>query len=166
MISLPVSMYHEGTVTTVEHLSSRLRNCDSLPSMWIIARQNPLLLCKQRMQGTRASLNISVSVQPDFCWVVSVGSQELTSVLCPLLVSVPDKMTSASAVCELLSTLDGMRICPGNHEPKFLEQWKYRSLTLHGSSGKGIHQYLYCTLNMCLYLISSFMLRSTYGSCR
>ena len=135
-ISLPISMYHEGAVSTVEQLTSQLLSGHSLPATRIVARQNPLLLCKLRMRETRVSLDITVSVQHNFSWIVTVGSQALTVSLYPLLVGVPNKLTSASAVCRLLSTLDGSKLCPGNQEPKFLELWKYRSLTLHGSLGK------------------------------
>ena len=95
-ISLPISMYHEGAVSTVEQLTSRVLSGHSLPATWIVARQNPLLLCKLRMQKTRVSLDITVSVQHNFCWIVAVGSQALTVTLCQLM---------ATCMVEFITTL-------------------------------------------------------------
>ena len=134
-VSLPISMYHEGTVTKISSLSSRLLSSHCVPSAWIVARQTPLLLCKLSTQHTTASLSVSLSVQDDFSWTVTVGNQSVTSDLCPLLAAVPDKLASASAVCKLLCTIDDAKYCPGNSEPRFLDQWRQRSLTLHGHSG-------------------------------
>ena len=120
----------KGTVSKVTDLSSRLL---SGHCAWIVARQIPLLVCKLGTHDTTASLSITLSIQHDFGWTVTVGSQVVTSDLCPLPVGVPDKLASASAVCELLSTIDSSKHCPGNPEPKFLEQWRQRSLTLHGN---------------------------------
>ena len=134
-VSLPISVYLEGTVSKVADLSLRLLSGHCIPPTWTVARQFPLLLCKLNTHDTTASLSISLSVQHNFCWTITVRSQVLTSVICPLLIGVPDKVVSASAVCKLLSTIDGSKHCPGNPEPRFLEQWRQRSLTLHGHSG-------------------------------
>lgn len=136
-ISLALAAYYDGTVATTNHLFSRLLKHHCLPWSWIIVTCNPLLLCKLtvhqgELQGMRASLNISVLLQQDFQWSISVGSKELTLPLYPILVSFPVKLASVSAVCQLLSTLDASTLCSGNQEPKFLEQWKHLTLTLHG----------------------------------
>ena len=131
-VSLQMSVYLEGTVSKVADLSSRLL---SGHCAWIVARQIPLLVSKLGTHDTTASLSITLSIQHDFGWTITVGSQVVTSDLCPLLVGVPNKLASASAVCKLLSTIDSSKHCPGNPEPKFLEQWRQRSLTLHGNSG-------------------------------
>lgn len=47
----------------------------------------------------------------------------------------PTKLASASALCKLLSIIDDAKHCPGNLEPRFLEQWRHISLTLQGHSG-------------------------------
>lgn len=133
-VSLPISVYHEGTVSTIASLSSRLLGSHCIPSTWVIARQIPLLLCKLSTQDTTASVSITLSVQHDFSWTVTVGSQGSVSELCPLFVSSPEMLASVSAVCKILSIIDDSKYCPGNPELNFQEQWKQRSLTLHGLS--------------------------------
>ena len=140
-ISLPLATYCEGIMTSLGDLTLRLTKCSCLPSSWIVASTNPLLLCKLTIhQGeipsTRASLSLSLSVHEDFGWSASVANKPLTSFLCRLLSNVPDRLASVSAVCQLVSTLDTAKLCCGNDEPMFLEQWRHRGLTLHGSTGK------------------------------
>ena len=77
-VSLPVPVYHEGTVSTIASLSSRLLGSHCIPSTWVVARQIPLLLCKLSTQNTTASVSITLSVQHDFSWTVTVGSQWLS----------------------------------------------------------------------------------------
>ena len=151
-VSLPMSVYLEGTVSNVSHLSSRLLSGHCVPSTWILARQIPLLLCKLSTHDNAASLSISLSIQHDFCWTITMGSQVLTSTLCPLLVGRPDRLVSASAVREVLSTVDDSKHCTGNTEPRFVEQWKQRSLTLHGLSGMLLHMWKNNILSLCCVL--------------
>ena len=134
-VSLPMSAYLDRTVSTVATLTSRLLGGHHVPSTWFVARQIPLLLCKLSTHDTTASVEITLSIQHNFFWTVTVGNQVVTPDRCPLLIGVPDKLTSASAVCKLLSTIDDLKHCPGNVEPRLLEQWRQRSLTLHGHSG-------------------------------
>ena len=93
-MSLPISAYHDGSVLKIASLFSRLLSSHCMPSSWIVARQIPLLLCKLSIHDTIASLSISLSIQHDFSWTVTVGSQSLTSDLCLLLVGVPDRLAS------------------------------------------------------------------------
>ena len=101
-VSLSISVYNEGTVSKIASLSSRLLSGHCVPSAWIVARQVPLLLCKLITNSTTASLSITVSVQHDFSWTITVGSQGLTSDICALIVDAPDRLASVSAVCKLL----------------------------------------------------------------
>ena len=98
--------------------------------------------CLSHSYFASLSLSITVSVQHDFSWTVTVDSQGLTSDICPLRVDAPDRLASVSAVCKLLSTIDDSKHCPGNPEPRFSEHWRQRSLTFHG------HSSIYCTCNV------------------
>lgn len=72
-LSLPVSVYTEGNVHSLESLSSRLRSL-SLPESWMIASMNPLTLCKLRVhqessQAT-ADVSLSVSINNQLHWLL------------------------------------------------------------------------------------------------
>ena len=71
--------------------------------------------------------------------VIDEYLMQLDPGLCPLLSGVPSALTSAAAVCSLLRLLNSTKICIGNPDTQFLDIWKQRSLTLHGSSGKSSH---------------------------
>ena len=59
-LSLPVSVYTEGNVHSLESLSSRLRSL-SLPESWMIASMSPLTLCKLRVHQESSQARADVS---------------------------------------------------------------------------------------------------------
>ena len=138
-LSFPISVYAEGTISSLESLSSRLASLP-LPDSWIIAKSRPLTLCKLRVQldssSARADVSMSVGVTDQLQWSLSLTNKQLDPGLCPLLSGVLSALTSATAVCSLLRLLNSTRICVGNPDTQFLDIWKQCSLTLHGSSGK------------------------------
>ena len=137
-LSFPVSVYAEGHVESLESLSSRLASL-SLPESWKIASKKPLTLCKLRVQHessqARADVSLSLNINNQLQWSLSLTSKQLDPVSCPLLSCVPPTLTSASTVCSLLRMLNATKICLGNPDEKFFDHWRQRSLTLHGSSG-------------------------------
>ena len=141
-LSFPISVYAEGTISSLESLSSRLASLP-LPDSWIIANTRPLMLCKLRVQNdpssARADVSMSVGVTDHLQWSLSLTNKQLDPGLCPVLSGVPSALTSATAVCSLLRLLNSTKICVGNPDTQFLDIWKQRSLTLHGSSGKSSH---------------------------
>ena len=87
----------------------------------------------------RVDVSMSVGVTDQLQWLLSSTNKQLDPGLCPLLSGVPSALTSATAVCSLLRLLNSTKICVGNPDTQFLDIWKQRSLTLHGSSGKSSH---------------------------
>ena len=138
-LSLPVSVYTEGNVHSLELLSSRLRSL-SLPESWMIASMNPLTLCKLRVHQessqARADVSLSVSINNQLHWLLSVSNKQIDPASCPLLSGVLPTLTSVSTVWSLLKLLNATKICIGNPDQKFIDNWNHRSLTLHGSSGR------------------------------
>jgi hypothetical protein len=139
-LSFPISVYTEGNISSLESLSSRLASL-SLPDSWIIANTRPLTLCKLRVQhepssSARADVSMSLSVTDQLQWSLSLTNKQLDPGLCPLLSGVPLTLTSAATVCSVLRILNSTKMCIGNPDKQFLDIWKQRSLTLHGSLGK------------------------------
>ena len=141
-LSFPISVYAEGTVSSLESLSSRLVSLP-LPDSWIVANKRPLTLCKLRVQhdpsSARADVSMSLGITDQLQWSLSLTNKQLDPSLCPLLSGMPPALTSATIVCSLLRLLNSTKICVGNPDTQFLNIWKQRSLTLHGSSGKSSH---------------------------
>ena len=104
-LSFPISVYAEGTISSLESLSSRLASLP-LPDSWIIPKSRPLTLCKLRVQldssSARADVSVSVGVTDQLQWSLSLTNKQLDPGLCPLLSGVPSTLTSATAVCSLL----------------------------------------------------------------
>ena len=71
-ISIPVSAYRNGHVSSVDQLHSRLRAL-SLPKSWIVASTTPLVLSRVRVQPqtTKAVILFSVTIDDQLRWSLS-----------------------------------------------------------------------------------------------
>lgn len=129
-VALPITAFLNGIVDTVQALSSRLDRCEK-PPMWVsIADHDDELAYKLKAPET---IELSIFVQQDMSWVVTVCHQQLHSVVFSEL---PKKVNSVSTLLQLLFSLSKMRLCPANTEGSYLELWERQLSTLHGSSGK------------------------------
>ena len=135
-ISFPVSMFRDGAISSVDQLHSRLTSL-SLPKSWMFASVKPLVLSKVRVkpQTTQADVLFSLTIDDRLEWSLFLQNVSLDFRRCPLLRRASLTLNSASAVHDLLNFIDTSKICNGNREKKFLDQWHQRSLTLHGSYG-------------------------------
>lgn len=135
-VSLPIEFYFGGHVQSSVALLSRLPSLP-LTSSRTVASTDPLSLCKLRSQqegqSSRADVTISVGISSELGWSVFYSGKELTQTSCLLLAALPHELTSAAAVCHLMSVLDSAKVCAGNSDEKFLKLWHHRALTLHGS---------------------------------
>lgn len=139
-ISIPVSAYRDGPVISVDQLCSRLTSL-SLPKSWVISSTKPLILSKVRVNTLTMNSDILfiISIDAGMKWSLFLQQTLLDSRRCPLLRKVPTlTLNSVGTVHQLLSIVDASKICRGNPEKKFLDQWQQRSITLHGSSGETI----------------------------
>ena len=145
MISLPLAAYADGRVHSSESLWVRLSSL-SLPTSWIIASRTPLTLCKLRVhqegEASRADVTFTLSISSELEWTLSFVNLKLNSTVCPLLAEMPHTLDSVAAVRCLMMLLDSTKLCIGNPDGKFLDLWRHRALTLHGSSGKYINGYI------------------------
>ncbi len=99
-----------------------------LPSQsWMIQKGNPDI----KLQIYKVTSTPSTSKQPlvvthcltisdDLSWSLFVHNQELTSVKCPLLFGIPDRLTSESAT-SFLKVLDKLKVCAGQPDLKFVD---------------------------------------------
>ena len=134
LVSLSLVYFFNCPVTSLEFLCSRLSH--TVPPMWTIACTAPLVLCKLRVHPTpHTIISVSITINTDFKWTLSVYNQTLTASSCPLLVGLPLQLRSVNDVCHMITLVESGRLCVGNPGEKFAELWHYRSLTLHGSSG-------------------------------
>ena len=137
VVSFPLKYYLSQPRLSIDTLSSLPPQ--SLPESWTVAAKHPLTIVKLRILNTtgvpRVDVVITVSVQDDLTWGLSVLNIVLDPFLSPSLHNIAPTLTSISALLYLIQAIDRLMICVGNPEIKFLELWKHRSLTLHGSSG-------------------------------
>ena len=140
VVSLPLGLYMNMTVCSLKSLSARLEKSSSLPPSWFLASTDPLVLCKVALQqGTEHSSNsslISISVSSNMRWKVSIADRTVAPPLCPLLSIFPVCIASVSALHQLVHVVDVAKLCCGSRDQKYLDMWRRRSLTLHGSSGE------------------------------
>ena len=137
-LSLPLSLYLNGHVGTVDSLHSRLLS-QSLPDSWVVSSKSPLTLAKIRVQcqspSARVDVAFTLSVCDDLNWSLLLFTLPLEPASCPLLQAIPTTLKSAAAVCSLMRLINSTKICIGNPDKNFLDQWRQRSLSLHGTCG-------------------------------
>ena len=138
-VSLPLSLYRDGLVTSVISLQIRLKSL-SLPESWILASSHPLVLSKLRVlpEASQAQILFTLSISAELKWSLCVLNMPVSRTHCTLLNEVPTTLCSASSVYNLVRNVDAAKICQGNQEKKFLDCWQKRSLTLHGF-GKAVN---------------------------
>ena len=139
IVSIPLRYYMLSNVSSLDQFSTRL---SLLPlSKWaLLSSKSPLIYHRLRVEevneGTCQLLSTVITVQEDLSWNVFVVNKLLNPSSCPLLSGIPAQFSSTSDLCTLTSVIDSSKLCSGIKEPKFLELWQHRSLTLHGSSSK------------------------------
>ena len=139
-ISIPVSAYREDLWYSLSKLCSRLSSTP-LPKSWVICATKPFILSKVcvNTQTMNSDILFTISIDAGMKWSLFIQQALLDSRRCPLLQKVPVlTLNSVGTVRKLLSIVDALKICRGNPEKKFLDQWKQRFITLHSSSGKTI----------------------------
>ena len=111
-ISFPVSVYRDGSISSVDQLYSRLASFP-LPESWIFASSKPLVLSKMRVksQTTQADVLFSLSIDDGLEWSLSLQNVSLDPNRCPLLRKVPHALNRTSAVYDLLNFVDRAKIC-------------------------------------------------------
>ncbi len=141
VVSIPISLYLSRQ-TTPESLHSLV--AESLPEQWTIAVKNPLTIVKLRVQHTcdspKVDVIITLCVQHQLTWTLSVLNVSLDPSLNPAFKCFNSTLSGAPAVVSLLRAIDSLSCCVGNPDLKFLDLWKHRSSTLHGSSGNFSHK--------------------------
>ena len=125
-ISIPVSAYQDGPVISVDQLCSRLTSIPLLKS-WVISSTKPLILSKVRVNTRTMNSDIlfTISIDAGMKWSLFLQQALLDSRRCPLLRKVPAlTLNSVGTVHQLLSIVDASKICRGNPEKKFIDQWQ------------------------------------------
>jgi hypothetical protein len=67
------------------------------------------------------SLDLIITITPDFVWSMSIGSTQLCKDQCHLLKNFPPKLNNVTVVLKMLSCLDNSTLCKGNPDKKFEE---------------------------------------------
>ncbi len=130
VVSLPVS-----SALTLESLYSCLVT-ETLPGSWNVAAKNPIILVKLRVhQTSRVDVVITLVVNENLTWTLSVFNIRLDPASNPSLGSIASTIIAASDVLNIVQVVDSLRCCAGNGDARFLDLFKHRSTTLHGSSG-------------------------------
>ena len=102
-VSFPLAAYLDTTISSVMALSSWLGQIH-MPPLWVIAQNDPLILCKLHTQQSKAPIGFSLSISPDLSWNFSVGAHQIGDISCP---NVPAKVNSASLLLKLSAFLPG-----------------------------------------------------------
>ncbi len=107
-----------------------------LPESWAIATNNPLTIVKLTVHNTHVTVSITLCIQSQLTWTISVFNISLDTSVNPSLCSFNSILENASDILSLLRVIDSLKICAGNPDSKFFDLWKHLSSTLHGSSSK------------------------------
>ncbi len=145
VVSIPISFYLSRQATP-EPLHSLV--AESLPERWT------LTMVKLRVQHSdfpKVDVIVTLCVQSQLTWTLSVLNVSLDPSLNPALTCFNPTLSGASAVVSLLRAIDSLNCCVGNPDLKFLDLWKHRSSTLHFSSGNLFKQLIVPVLCCFLY---------------
>lgn len=139
-VSLPISLYMNGLVTSVNFLSHRL-SILKLPPQWVIASMTPLCLCKVGLQEVcRPSVTLSIAFNASLEWTTTISSKTLNPSTSPVLFNLPYPVKVIADVFKLMDFLGAARFCRGSPDSGLVELWKKGSSSLHISSGM-LHKY-------------------------
>ena len=105
-VSLPLSLYRDGHVTSVNSLHTRLISL-SLPRLWILASSNPLVLAKLSVlpRASPAQIQFTLSIGAELKWSLCVLNIPVSHTHCTLLSEVPTTLCSASDVYSLIRSV-------------------------------------------------------------
>lgn len=108
-----------------------------LPFPWIVASDDPAIFCRIKVNlDKHVEVDFTVRVDPALKWRVFFKEQELDSRKYPLLAELPDCLGNIESVMQIINKLNGVQLCSGNPDDKYIELFKQRALTLHGTSSK------------------------------
>lgn len=88
----------------------------------------------QNLDIPRVDVANTLAVDSDLRRTSAVFNMKVDSYRFSQFSHAPEMLTSASSVHSMLDYIDSTKVCIGNPDGKFLELWKHRSTTLHGSS--------------------------------
>ena len=103
---------------------------DKLPPGWTsncvtsAAKEDSLALYKLQLQHSPlaiASVNIAymVTVSPNWTWTACIGNKIVDTRRCSRLNSFGETINNVSELIQLLSVIDGSKLCDGNPDEKF-----------------------------------------------
>ena len=150
IVSLPVSAYMAGEVSSLQCLQTRL-SAISLPKSWIYSSDHStaqqLSLCKlvRRQASPQVEVLYTLTIDESFGWSLSLFGHNLDPSTCVSLTNTLPSLRAVDQVLQLLGTLDSTKICIGNPEKRFIDLATHRALLPCGeSSGKiyCVHVYL------------------------
>ena len=140
VVSLPLSSYINGHVTSTVALHSRLASL-SLPQTWIVsnATTSPISICKLRISSgdmpPRADVLVTLAIHADMKWSISFIDRNIDPKNCSLLEKLPSSLSSISSIRSAITAIDCSKICVGNSDDTFIVSWHRRSLTLQNFDG-------------------------------
>ncbi len=99
--------------------------------------ETQLTLCRFRCNSSQAmEVSFSVRVQEDFTWLLFCCGQQIHPERCQVLGGVPTYLSSMAAVTDLLRLVDGIQVCIGNPDERFLPVVTSRKGVFIDSTGR------------------------------
>ena len=127
VVRLPISAYLSAKTSSFHALCDKMKNSDIIHnSGWTCTGISHNIL-----QKSFASQDISVTILPDYKFIVKIGDYRLDD--CS---SIPTtEVTSLSLIMELLGIIDNSSLCEGNPDTKFESAQKRRNGKFLSNSG-------------------------------
>ena len=88
--------------------------------------------------GKPAKAFATISIGRELEWSMHHLEHTLSGLNCPMLAELPSKIENVAVVQQMINLIDNSKQCIGNADDKFIELFKERKLTLHGSLSKYI----------------------------
>ena len=93
--------------------------------------------------------SFSLHVQDDFQWHLSGHGQQLRTIACPLIEQLPSTLKSLASIEEVLTLVNGAKVCQGNPDEKFWSLSIARKRCFMDATGLLIFICLFEVLFMC-----------------
>lgn len=84
-----------------------------------VAVSGELVFCRLETKQSTLTASFSLHVQDNFQWHLSVHGQQLRTISCPLIEQLPSTLKSIANIEQVLTLVNGAKICNGNPDEKF-----------------------------------------------
>ena len=111
VVRLPLSAYLSAAAPSFHVLCDRMRDSEIIcRNRWTCTG-----ISNNVLQKTFSSYSVTVTIQPDYCFIVEIGGHQLDK--CPSITTTP--ITSLDLLMTVLGIFDNSNLCIGNPDEKF-----------------------------------------------